>query len=311
MRDMPKWNDLLLVTLEAYRDGQPCTNRVVQVAVADSLGLSPEQRSEIYERSGYNRIENRVGWAISALKVAGLLESHARGEKSITEVGKDLLRERSGANFDDRYLIDHYPAYKENLNRNRENLRDGGSRPRREPSGGELALDDATPEELIENAFGRLDALLQDQLLEQLRGMDPYKFEHVVADLLAAMGYGQTTVTKKSGDGGVDAIVDEDSLGLSRIYAQAKRYAETNVVHQQEMTNFLGAMARDNIAKGIFVTTSSFARDVKDMVAGRSIVLIDGRRLSQLLIRHNIGVSASKTYLVKRIDTDYFDDSLT
>jgi len=308
---MPKWNDLLLVTLEAYRDGQPCNNRAVGVSVADSLGLSSEQRSETYERSGYNRIENRVAWAVSALKTAGLLESRARGENSITEVGKDLLRERSGANFDEHYLIDHYPAYKENLNRNRENLHDGGSRPRREPSDGESALDDATPEELIDNAFGRLDALLQDQLLDQLRGMDPYKFEQVVADLLAAMGYGQTTVTKKSGDGGVDAIVDEDSLGLSRIYAQAKRYAETNVVHQQEMTNFLGAMARDNIAKGIFVTTSSFARDVKDMVAGRSIVLIDGRRLSQLLIRHNIGVAVSKTYLVKRIDTDYFDDSLT
>ena len=307
LTEMPKWNDLFLVTLEAYRDGQPHNNRVTSVMVADSLGLPAELRSEVNAKAGDNKIENRVGWAISALKIAGLLTSHVRGENVITQAGKALLKERAGQSFDERFLIEHFPAYKANLEQNRENWRQSGSRAHRPNGAEETALDDATPEELIENAFGRLDAQLQDQLLEQLRAMDPFRFEHVVADLLTAMGYGETTVTKKSGDGGVDAVVDEDSLGLSRIYAQAKRYAEANIVHQQEMTNFLGAMARDNIQKGVFVTTSSFDRQVEGMVTGRPIVLIDGQRLAKLMIKHNIGVAPNRTYQVKRIDTDYFE----
>ncbi|MBP6917061.1 restriction endonuclease [Candidatus Saccharibacteria bacterium] len=299
--DMPKWNDLFLPTLKAYGDGKPHNNRLVKVEVADGLNLSDELRHEKNAKIGDNKIENRVGWAISALKTAGLLRQYELGSNIITELGVDLLATRGGKNFDEKYLLENYPPYKENYERNIRNYKN-----KKIKSGEEQQLKNSTPEELIENAFNRLDAKLQTELLKQLCDMSPYDFETVVADLLKAMGYGESFTTKKSNDGGVDAIVNEDALGLSKIYAQAKRYAHNNLVQQKAIQDFLGSLVANDISKGIFITTSDFSKNAESLAKNKSVILINGDELTRLMIEYNIGVSGYKTYQVKRIDSDYF-----
>lgn len=216
-------------------------------------------------------------------------------------MGVDLLATRGGKNFDEKYLLENYPPYKENYERNIRNYKN-----KKIKSGEEQQLKNSTPEELIENAFNRLDAKLQTELLKQLCDMSPYDFETVVADLLKAMGYGESFTTKKSNDGGVDAIVNEDALGLSKIYAQAKRYAHNNLVQQKAIQDFLGSLVANDISKGIFITTSDFSKNAESLAKNKSVILINGDELTRLMIEYNIGVSGYKTYQVKRIDSDYF-----
>jgi len=175
----------------------------------------------------------------------------------------------------------------------------------------ERNLADATLEDLMDNAFGCLQASLREELLEYLRVMDVYQFEEVVADLLKKMGYGDlgdVRVTKKSNDEGIDAIVNEDALGLSKMFAQTKRYGEGNIVRRKALSDFVGALGMKNVDKGVLVTTSDFyegaQQDIK--VTGKSIILINGDQLADLMIEHGVGVSVVDSYEVKRVDTDYF-----
>ena len=203
--ELPKWNELFLPVLQAYAGGLPRNNRQVKIEVADGLGLSPELRNERTAKQQENKIEGRVGWAISGLRIAGLLENVERGKNQITPAGKELLAQRQGVNFDEGFLRQNYPAYEENLQRNRTRQRQGASSLEQERN-----LADATPEDLIDNAFGRLQASLREELLEYLRAMDVYQFEEVVADLLKKMGcgdLGDVWVTKKSNDEGIVGVL--------------------------------------------------------------------------------------------------------
>ena len=303
--ELPKWNQLFLPALKAYGDGKPHINRDVKVKVADSLGLPDDLRYVKTALHGENKIEGRVGWAISALKIAGLLENHSRGSNIITQKGKELLL-APPANFNEQFLLDNFPTYRlnkeANISRNREKTVNGKLS---EPS---ILTSDYTPEETIEKSVDTLNLQLNNELLSKLRTIDPYRFEEVVANLLEAMGYGELTVTKKSNDGGIDAIVNEDKLGLDKILVQAKRYAPGNMVNELEIRNFAGALATRNVRKGIFVTTSTFSQKAINAVSGMQIKLIDGERLAGLMIENNIGVSVEKTYYVRQIDSDYFDN---
>ena len=303
--ELPKWNQILLPTLKAYGDGTPQINRGVKVIVADSLGLSEELRSERTAVNKENKIEGRVGWAISALKVAGLLENHSRGSNIITDAGKKLLSSQP-ADLTEKYLEEHYPSYLqnklENINRYREKKLNGGS------SDQSALIEDYTPEEAISKSVSKLEKQLSDELLLKIRSIDPYRFEEIVADLLTAMGYGELTVTQKSSDGGIDAIVNEDKLGLDKILVQAKRYAADNIVNELAIRNFAGALATRNVSKGIVVTTSSFSLKAISSVSGMQIRLIDGDELAQLMIENNIGASIENTYYIRRLDSDYFDE---
>ncbi|MCL2869847.1 restriction endonuclease [Candidatus Saccharibacteria bacterium] len=303
MKEMPKWNELFLLALKVYGDGKPHNNREAAVLVADSLGLPDELRREKNSKAGNNKIENRVGWAISALKIAGILEQHQRGENIITKVGKDLLRIRGNENFNQRFLHDNYPLYRKNTQRNQLNYKN------RDEHRKTITSENSTPEELIENAMEKLDGELQNRLIHELRKMNPYQFEQVIADLLRAMGYGESFTTKKSGDGGVDAIVNEDTLGLGKIYAQAKRYADNNIVQEKAIRDFLGSLAANNIMKGVFITTSSFSDSAQKLAENKSIILIDGDKVTELMIEHNVGVAIAHNYQVKKMDLDYFVES--
>lgn len=302
---LPRWNQVLLPTLKAYGDGEPHINRGIKVIVADSLGLSDDLRNERTAVNKENKIEGRVGWAISGLKIAGLLENHSRGSNIITEAGKKLLASQP-PDLTEKYLEEHYPSYLqnkiENLNRYREKKLNGGSLDQ------SALIEDYTPEEAISKSINTLEKQLSDELLTKLRSIDPYRFEQIVADLLTAMGYGELTVTQKSSDGGIDAIVNEDRLGLDKILVQAKRYAADNIVNELAIRNFAGALATRNVSKGIVVTTSSFSQKAIASVAGMQVRLIDGGELAQLMMENNIGASVESTYYVRRLDSDYFDE---
>ena len=175
------------------------------------------------------------------------------------------------------------------------------------------APDDATPEERIEAAFSELRETLITELLAKLSGVDPFRFEQVVLDLLVAMGYGGSrkeaaAVTQKTGDEGIDGVINQDRLGLEVIYVQAKRWKSN--VGRPEIQNFVGALAGKKAVKGVFITTSAFHENARDYAAGlhQKVILIDGRRLAELMIEHGIGVAEEHAYHVKKIDSDYFDE---
>jgi restriction system protein len=297
--EMPKWNELLGKTLQEYLDGEPHSLRDIKITVSDKLGVTKELRNEVTPGVKANKIEDRVGWAFYiGLKKAGLVEEVSRGQYRITPIGRDVLKDTNG-DLDEQYLIDNIPSYASYVEKKKkgENLR---------PKKTSALLDNATPEELIGEAVSKITTELQGELLSNMQKMDPYQFESVVADLLKKMGYGESFTTKKSNDGGVDAIVNEDALGLSKIFAQAKRYAEKNIVQQKAIRDFLGSLVANGITKGVFITTSDFSKDAEQLARNKSVVLINGDKLTEFMIQYDIGVSIHKTYFVKRIDTDYF-----
>lgn len=304
MNSMPKWNELFLPSLEFYAKRSCYNNRQAKSEIADSLSLSDELRREKYSQTGYNKIENRIGWAISALKIAGLLEQVKTGDNKITELGEQLLISRNGKNFNERFLYDNYPLYREHTDgiKNSAKLKKDGVEDLNE------RVKDLKPEELIDDAMKESQAGLAAQLLAKVREMNPYDFEETISELFKKMGYGDTQITKKSGDGGVDVIIDEDALGLNKVYIQVKRYGEGNIINEKAIRDFLGSLSANNIAKGIFITASSFSNSARELAQNKSIILLNGGQIASLMIRHNIGVSISHTYEIKKIDTDYFGE---
>ena len=174
-----------------------------------------------------------------------------------------------------------------------------------------IAETDKTPEELIESGINSINSELSNQLLDELLKTDPYYFEQIVADLMTSLGYGETYVTKRSNDGGIDAIVNEDKLGLDRIFIQAKRYALNNTVPIKEIRDFVGTLELNGVTKGIFITTSSYPSDASIILqrTPKTVILIDGKGLMTLLIANNIGVNTEKEFAIKRLDSDYFNPS--
>lgn len=173
----------------------------------------------------------------------------------------------------------------------------------------------STPDELIDAAYNELNQSLADELIESMFVIDPYKFERLVVDLLFSMGYGGSRseaaqVTKKSNDEGIDGIINEDRLGLDVIYVQAKRFQRETTIGRNHIQSFVGALAGKQANKGVFITTSAFKKTAIEYAnsVAQKVILIDGGRLAELMIEHNIGVSTVRTVELKRIDSDYFED---
>src|SRR5574344_1421718 len=285
---MPKWNELFLPVIKFYSDGKEHINREAKVKIADTLNLSEELRNEKTELHKENKIEGRIGWALSALKIAGLLEQYERGSFKITKLGIELLNNMP-SNLDEQYLIDNYQAYRKNKEEN---------------------IDNYTPNERIDNAINELEEKLSTDLIEKLYIVDPYRFEEIVADLLDKMGYGDLEVTQKSVDGGIDAIVNEDKLGLDKILIQAKRFKNDNIIHEKLIRDFVGALSIKKVQKGILVSTSRFDKKAIEAAknSDKKIILIDGKKLTELMIEYGIGTTTVVSYNIKNLDTDYFDN---
>jgi restriction system protein len=291
----------MLPLLELASDSEEHQFRDAVDELANRLELSDSDLRELIPSGTQPLIANRVGWARTYMKKAGLLESKKRGYFNITDRGLKVLSENP-TEINVAFLR-QFPEFVE------------WQRPKEKPIVTEAVDKDQsqTPEELIGNSFEKLNQDLANELIETVKNATPLFFERLVIDLLLRMGYGGTRrdagqAIGKSGDEGIDGIIKEDRLGLDIVYIQAKKWDP--VIGRPEIQKFAGALQGKRARKGVFITTSSFTSNARDFVSkiDSKIVLIDGEELAQLMIDHNIGVNTVNTYELKRIDTDYFTD---
>lgn len=301
---IPDYETLMLPVLEALRDGQEHFLRDVASHVAERFGLTDDERQRLLPSGQQTIIANRVSWARTYLKKSGLVVSTGRGRVQITDAGKHALAEKP-AKIDSHFL-EQYPSYIEFKQTRR-------TQSGEDQADGLAAPSDQTPEEAIELAYTDLRATLADDLLERVRACSPQFFERLVVELLVAMGYGGSLTDAgkavgRTGDGGIDGIIKEDKLGLDVVCIQAKRWQ--NSVGRPEVQAFAGSMEGHRAKKGVMLTTAKFSKDAHDYVSRieRKIVLIDGRQLAELMIDHGIGTTISRTYEIRRVDSDYFAD---
>lgn len=294
--------------LRALEDGQVKRSREIVQAAADLLGVTPEQRA-IMIPSGQEQWVNRGNWALSYLARATAVERTARGRYRITDAGRDLLAKRP-----DRITEKDLRALSGDPNA--PHTFKAFSAPGQSTPVAAVVADETSkldPEEQIEAGVARIHADIADQLLKRILGQEPVFFEQAVLDLLMAMGFGgadgKATRTQLAGDGGIDGIVDQDALGLSRIYVQAKRYASDNVVGRPAIQAFVGALAGNQANQGVFITTSRFSAEATSFAqqVPTRIVLIDGERLTRLMIRYGVGVQVKRTVQLVEVDEDFFE----
>ncbi|MES2922294.1 MAG: restriction endonuclease [Verrucomicrobiota bacterium] len=294
--------DTLMRPILVRATKEAITRRSMNEAMVEEFQLTDEERAELLPSGSSTFIANRVGWAMTFLTKAGLIKKVEKFTYRATEAaGPFLMKYPNGFSDKDLKSIHGYEAAWE-------------KKAAKDPKQESTTTSTATPEDLIGNAINQLSDSLRTELLEQLSAVDPFRFEQIVIDLLFGMGYGGSReeaakVTKKSGDEGIDGIINEDRLGLDVIYVQAKRWKST--VGRPDVQGFVGALAGKQAQKGVFITTSNFTGDAIQFARGLSqkVILIDGVRLADLMIEHNIGVSTTRTIALKRIDTDYFEEN--
>ena len=288
--ELPKFNETFLPILDVLKDGQIIKGRDLLRLVEEKYYSNlPEELLQQTTKSGDRLIENRIAWGKSYLKKGGLVHYPQRGFVQITEKGKSASAESVSLENIQSDVITFYES---------------GNK----AQGAKLPVENsASPQDLIDSGFEQIEQEIKDELLLKLKEVDPYAFEKIILILLNKMGYGDFIETSKSGDGGIDGIINEDQLGLEKIYIQAKRYNE-NKVRETDIRNFIGAMSGDT-RKGIFVTTSSFDEKAKNKAsnAHHTIILLDGSKLVDLMHKYNVGVQTKNVYEVKAIDNDFFD----
>jgi restriction system protein len=302
---MPTWEEFVRPVLEVLSDGSVRRRRELHDLTVDRLRLTPEQRAETLT-SGQFRSVNRAGWAVTELFKAGALDRPERATYAINDLGRALLaRYPSGITRNDLLEI---PAYRAYIEASRGSSRSAGSTT--DVVSEETELD---PIEQIEQGYQRLKVDVATQLLQRLRDLEPAFLEQAVLDVLIKMGYGGTDGQARriggTGDGGIDGVIDQDKLGLQRIYVQAKRYAADNTVGREAIQAFVGALHGRNVSQGVFITTSKFSTGAIEYAAsvGTRVILIDGARLADLMISYGIGVQPRQTYSVVELDEDYFE----
>ena len=308
---LPDFQQLMLPLLRYLADGKEHPNREDLDALADEFKLTEEERKELLPSGQDYLFRNRVAWARTHLKGAGLVDNPRRGFFVITEQGRSLLAGKPDTI--NLKILHNYPAYLEF--RNRHKIKDKDAEIDSGDSAGvEHGEDSRTPEEQIEAAFELLRDNLVSQILDQLKSSSADFFEKVVVEVLVKMGYGGSRkdagqAIGRSGDEGIDGIIKEDRLGLDIIYIQAKRWNTT--VSRPEVQKFAGALQGRRARKGIFITTSEFSKQASQFVQqiDSKIILIDGKQLAQMMLDHNVGVSTEAIYELKRIDSDYFAET--
>jgi len=298
---IPDYQGFMLPLLRAVSDGKDYRLRDLTDHLADEAGLTPVERQELLPSGEQTVVSNRVQWAKTYLKKAGLLSQPGRGLIRLTPEGQTALAQKPAKI--DKAFLDRYPAFVAFYKKG-------------QPADAATVLPDPsneTPEEALEASVQALRSALADELLERLKNCTPQFFERLVVQLLVAMGYGGSLADAgqavgRSGDEGIDGIIKEDKLGLDVVCLQAKRWQGT--VGRPVVQAFAGSMEGMRARKGVLITTSTFSKDAEEYVGKieRKIVLIDGERLAELMIDHNIGVATARTYTVKRIDLDYFMD---
>ncbi|WP_188043152.1 restriction endonuclease [Changpingibacter yushuensis] len=309
MSGLPPWEGFMIPTLKVLNDGQVRHRREFQPLVADLMRLSEEQKGEKLPSGDYTYL-NRIGWAVSFLTNVGALDRPRRAHYQITPAGKELITLfPNGARERDIKALGLDPAspirvYESTVIR--------PTAPQAQPTQEEEETSSMTPIEQVQSGIDRINRDVATELLVRLQGKEPAFFEQAVVHLLLAMGYGGTTgtgsVTQLSNDGGIDGVIDQDVLGVNRVYIQAKRYAEGNTVGRPDLQAFVGALA-GKADSGVFMTTSRFSEGATIYAQNvpTRIILIDGQRLTNLMIRYGVGVQVRETYHAVDIDEDFFE----
>lgn len=290
--ELPKFHETFNPILEILSDGKIIHHRELLNKVVEKFySHLPEELLNEKTKTGEKLILNRIAWGKSYLKKAGYIIYPERGMVQITEKGKNqkdiliLSKIEEEANIFNFYTDEQ----------SKKGLRS-------------QEVINSSPQDLIEIGFAALESQVKNELLEKLKKIDPYYFEKVILILLNKMGYGDFIETSKSADGGIDGIINEDKLGLDKIYIQAKRYGE-NKVREKDIRNFIGAMSGDT-NKGVFVTTTDFDEGAikKAHDAHHTIILIGGNKLADLMYQYDVGIQIKSTYEVKQLDVDFFDE---
>jgi restriction system protein len=297
---IPDFQTIMLPFLElAAAEQEEITLQQAIAELAARFGLTPEERAELLPSGFQAKFTNRVAWAATHLRKAGLLERVSRGRYRLTERGQDLLT--MSPNQVTMAALSKYPEYLE--------FKSGAGKAAATSAVSESSQ---TPQELIEATALAIEQGLAQELLERVRSSSPEFFERLVIDLLVSMGYGGSRADAgravgRVGDEGIDGIIKEDRLGLDAVYVQAKRWTKT--VGRPELQMFAGSLDGQRASKGVFLTTSTFSADARAYVAGigKRIVLVDGNELAELMIDTGVGVASVSTYTIKRVDEDYFE----
>jgi len=295
--EIPDFQTIMLPLLKFLRDEKEHSVREAIEHISNKFNLSEGEQRALLPSGQQPIIDNRVGWARTYMKKAGLLEDPRRGHTKITGLGLKILA-KNPPKINVKFL-NQFEKFVEFRTIKKEQSKEEATLI--EEDGGQ------TPDEMMDNGYNTIRASLSQDLLTRLMNSHPSFFENVVLMLLSNMGYGEGRVTGRSGDEGIDGFVNQDKLGIDKIYFQAKRYAENNPVSTPMLRNFIGALEQHGASKGVFITTSRFPKNPK-LPQSKRIILINGNKLVQLMIDNDVGVTPSKSYVIKRIDTDFFEE---
>ncbi|MDR7304220.1 restriction endonuclease [Haloactinomyces albus] len=303
---VPEFQTLMLPLLQALSDGESRHWREQRDACARELGLTEEDLAEAISTGG-SKFDNRVQWAHSYLFQAGLLTRPQRGHVQIAERGQKVLAD--APERIDKAFLSQFAEYQDFRSRTKRSTETAGESDAVEVS----SSASTTPWETIDAAVQESNEVLSVELLHHVRAREPEFLEKLVLDLLTAMGYGgRTGATEhwgRSGDGGIDGTIRQDELGLDRVFVQAKRYNAEHTVGRPDIQAFVGALHGVQADRGVFITTSRFSQEARDYVERipNRIILIDGHRLAELMLLYNVGVQDERTFVLKRIDEDFFE----
>ena len=317
---IPKYDKMYREFLEVLSDGESHKISEIRDALAMVFAVSDDERMELLPSGKQPLFNNRVNWTCTYLKQAGLVENSSRGVYHITNSGKKVLAVNT-VQIDNSVLLG-FDSFKEFLSRNTPTtpisdtniptVQDHNSLPQ------QIVVSSESPQDILDDAYNKINATLIDDIVSEVMKQSPVFFERLVVKLLTQMGYGGSldgagTVTRPSGDEGIDGIIREDKLGFNLIYIQAKRWDRNSTVGRPELQKFVGALAGQGATKGLFITTAQFTKEATEYANKQhttKVVLVDGVALAKLMIEYNVGVSIETTYSIKKIDSDFFDDNL-
>ena len=306
---VPKYNEFFSPVLRALEDGQIKRALEIRKYALNYLNVSEEDRKQMLPSNTQRLVDNRATWAITYLCKANLIERVAKGKYKITNTGIQVLHEKKDhVELKDLYQFDSFRQFinTDTMSEEKKDLS--------KPSVLE-DLQEGTPQDNLNASMERINKELSATLLSEIMERSPAFFEKMVVQLLLKMGYGSALedgfVTGCSGDEGIDGIIREDKLGFSSIYIQAKRWAEDKAIGRPEIQKFVGALAGQGAQKGLFITTGTFTKEARSYVEKQlstKVVLVDGEKLTKLMIEYNLGVSVETVYTIKKIDTDFFSE---
>ncbi len=306
---VPKYNEFFSPVLRALETGEIKHVSEIRKFALDYLNVSEEDRKAMLPSNTQRLADNRVNWSITYLRKANLIERVARGKYKVTNTGLRVLHEKKDhVELKDLYQFDSFRQFinTDTLSEEKKDLS--------KPSVLE-DLQEGTPQDNLNASMEQINKELSANLLSEIMERSPAFFEKMVVQLLLKMGYGSALedgfVTGCSGDEGIDGIIREDKLGFSSIYIQAKRWAEDKAIGRPEIQKFVGALAGQGAQKGLFITTGTFTKEARSYVEKQlstKVVLVDGEKLTKLMIEYNLGVSVETVYTIKKIDTDFFSE---